>query len=1462
MEKKRWLQIVLALMALLAVGGTMLVNSPRVQERVSVTLATELENQIGTRVSLGGVRWLFPTDIIVDSISIDDQEGEKLLSIPHIAAKIEWKPLLKTWARGENLRISVRNIRIFRPHFNIYRNSSDSTFNYQFLVDAFASKKEQKEPSRLDLRINTLLIRHANVRMSSSQGEEGDSKLSPLNFQLKDLSTHLSLRTLTTDSLSFIVRELNFEENSGLQVDNIRFRFVGNKQGGALAGFNLELPQSSLHLDTLWATWNPLLLKGKLHSSYVTPADLACLLPELKDFKERVYLHADFIGGPSRFNLKEVNVKTEDNAIAIDLGGTASRLTEADAEINLHLNKAMLARQGWKLIEEQYPALFALVPKEVVRIGDVTVKGELKLSQVLSNATLQAYTDAGLLKAKVDVNAQGYYKASVDGLNVNIAKILPTSPLTYTNLKLKAEGNTKSGMFRGTASQTHLLGYEYQKINLEGGYEEELYNATIDVDDPNGRMMLRAQYDDTHLIPKYELEVKVDSLDLHAMKLVDIHEGRSFSTHVTASLKGHDIDQMTGKVIIDYLTKHQEGEDYVMNDIIFNSHYPDSKFLTMGSEFADVTVRGNFAYSTLLSSLQAHLHEYLPSLCTGENHRMGNNLCQASVSIKNTRPLQELLLIPVSIGQQATIKAELYDHNKWASLDIEVPQLNYDGGSITNVDLRLRTISDTAKVYAYGTIHTENGVHIHADLDVKAKADRMTLFTEWYSNPNDGRLAGDFKTSAILSRNDVGALEVAVKSDDSYAVINYEKWALAPFDLNIEPQRITLNNFHFEHDSTQYLNINGAITQAPEDTLSVALNNVDLGYLLSLVKLEGISFGGMISGNINASALQSSLPMVEARINAQDFSFCKGVMGDADINAHWNSDSARLEFIADINETLQDTTRVNGMYSIKDDELMLDIEANNTDISFLNDLTSSFIDNVDGHANGHLLLGGKLNNLDMEGVLLADANLRLVPTNTYYTISDSIRFKPGKIQLQNITLLDRSKNKAILNGVVNHKRISTFDYDIRINADNVMGIDLANETGEESFYTTIYGTGNVHVNGGPGKPLHVEINAETERESVFALNLAGQSETTAESFITFRDRSSKRNTPTSTIRTRRQRNPQEAEGPLQLDIIANITPDAKLKLVMDPATDDHISAKGSGELRIETKDEQLNLFGRYVISHGEYRFNLQDLITRNFTVLEGSYVDFNGDPMGAELDITARYVAPLAKLQDLSPELTGSVQANCLLHIGGRLNAPDLTFNIELPRASEEHKAILRSYTATEEQRNLQFIYLLAMGRFYTQDMAQVDQGARMETFLSSTISGQINNLISNFIDNDNWNFSGNIRTENLMGETTAETWDNMEIEGMLEGRLLNNRLLINGNFGYRNNPIYATNFIGDFDMRYLLTNELSIKGYSKTNDRYFTKTALTTQGLGLLYQRDFNFFWPKNKNEKKETRRSKRKQD
>ena len=72
---------------------------------------------------------------------------------------------------------------------------------------------------------------------------------------------------------------------------------------------------------------------------------------------------------------------------------------------------------------------------------------------------------------------------------------------------------------------------------------------------------------------------------------------------------------------------------------------------------------------------------------------------------------------------------------------------------------------------------------------------------------------------------------------------------------------------------------------------------------------------------------------------------------------------------------------------------------------------------------------------------------------------------------------------------------------------------------------------------------------------------------------------------------------------------------------------------------------------------------------------------------------------------------------------------------------------------------------------------------------------------------------------------------------------MLNNRLLLNGQFGYRDNATTATtSFIGDFDVQYLLTpsGSIAVKMYNQTNDRYFTRSSLNTQGLGIILKKDF----------------------
>ena len=184
---------------------------------------------------------------------------------------------------------------------------------------------------------------------------------------------------------------------------------------------------------------------------------------------------------------------------------------------------------------------------------------------------------------------------------------------------------------------------------------------------------------------------------------------------------------------------------------------------------------------------------------------------------------------------------------------------------------------------------------------------------------------------------------------------------------------------------------------------------------------------------------------------------------------------------------------------------------------------------------------------------------------------------------------------------------------------------------------------------------------------------------------------------------------------------------------------------------------------------------------------------------------------------------------------------------LELPNERDEIQALVRNYIPTDEQMNMQILYLLSIGKFYTPEYVDVQQNSNMmSSMLSSTLSGQLNNALSHIIDNSNWNVGTNL-------STGQKGWTDMEFEGVLSGQLLNNRLLINGNFGYRDNPMANTNFVGDFEAEWLVnrSGDIRLKAYNETNDRYYTRTNLTTQGIGIIFKKDFKrwsdlLFWNK----------------
>ncbi|MBQ4138516.1 MAG: translocation/assembly module TamB domain-containing protein, partial [Muribaculaceae bacterium] len=88
--------------------------------------------------------------------------------------------------------------------------------------------------------------------------------------------------------------------------------------------------------------------------------------------------------------------------------------------------------------------------------------------------------------------------------------------------------------------------------------------------------------------------------------------------------------------------------------------------------------------------------------------------------------------------------------------------------------------------------------------------------------------------------------------------------------------------------------------------------------------------------------------------------------------------------------------------------------------------------------------------------------------------------------------------------------------------------------------------------------------------------------------------------------------------------------------------------------------------------------------------------------------------------------------------------------------------------------------------------------------------------------------------------------FSDMEVDLALSSQLLNNRLLFNGNFGYRDNTYNTknSNFIGDFDIEYLINpkGSLRLKAYNHFNDQnYYVRNAMTTQGVGIVFKHDFD---------------------
>ena len=1403
-----WTLIVLYLLLIV------LMHLPSVQTFLGKEVAEALADKFGTKVEVGKVNLGFFNRIIIDDVMMYDQQGDSLIYASRLSAKIDYMAATQG-------KISVSSAQIFGLRANLYRQTAKSPANFQFVLDSLASK-DTTQHKPLDLHIGSLIIRRGAIAYNQRDVAPRSGIFSPQHIRVSELSSHILLNHVTDNSIDLLLKKLSFKDESGFKLQSLHFKLQADRQKATLKEFRLLMPRSELVLDDLKATYRfegkrfipeSLRFEGGIQQSKITFADVASLVPALRHFDDAVFVSSRFSGTAKSISVPSLNLRTGSGSINLQARGSYSHASSHPAW-NADIANLNLSPAGVEFLAENLGSKVK-IPKEIQRLGTIHLTGKAKGYEKVLSAKGNIETDAGNISLQA-VKNDDRIKASVDTRGVNLGRILDNRKLGTVVAKIDAHGTMKHIFAKGNIARFDYGNYDFHNIEIDGDYDMKALRGTASIADPNVNLSVKGDY---HLGSRlYALDAAINHL-----------------RPTVLGMKMHDPSYSLDNISISANNKGKEGH------------------LDVEAPFVSLYARGQYDLTTIYGSIMRLVADKLPTIPGISKHAAkGYNDFTLQANITSAEVLQRMFGLPLSLSLPVHINGNISDAEKNVNLYINAPNFSWDGSAFHDANIELNTIGDSLRMEArisQGLPYEKAPVYrLRA-----AAADNNLSTLLYYANqssklPITGKI--DARTQFFTSDN--GATGVHVTVNPSEIMLGEKKWLLNPADIIYRKNELTVDMLNFSHGD-QHIIINGKATPQASDSIVADLKDVDVAYILNLVNFHSVDFAGKASGKAVVKSIFQT-PEAYANLDVKDFVFENGPLGTLHAKAAYDNQEGQINIDATAEDGPEHLTVINGYVSPKRNYIDLGIEAHNTSLKFMENFCGSFLNNVEAWCKGKLNVVGDLKNINLVGDVVAHGRMHMKQLGTDYTFNHlRAHAIPDDIQFEGDSIYDSHYNGkhshfALIRGGIHHKHLTRLSYDLDIDANNFLGFDT-HEFGDDTFYGTVFATGTVGIHGKSGETI-IDIDATPEPHSIFVYNVASPDAISAGSFIHWNDATPYIYRPYSpdNDKDKKKDSSSNFSSDMRINFLVNTNPNLTLKLMMDDQTGDYITLNGNGVIRANYYNKGgLDMFGNYVVDHGQYKLTIQNIIKKDFDFQPGGTIAFGGDPYNAPLNLQAKYTVNGVPLSDLNigrSFSSNNIRVDCLMDITGTPGAPKVDFSMDLPTVNSDAKQMIYSVINSQEEMNQQVLYLLGIGRFYTQtknnqtseDASQQSQTSlAMQSLLSGTISQQINNVLSSFVNSSNWNFGANISTGN-------EGFNNAEYEGILSGRLLNNRLLFNGQFGYRDNANATQSFIGDFDLRYLIfpNGNLSIHVYNQTNDRYFTRNSLNTQGVGLIMKKDF----------------------
>lgn len=1282
--------------------------------------------------------------------------------------------------------------------------------------------------------------------------------LDPSHITLTDMGVKLDSLYYEGRNMKAIISRFVLKERSGLEIVSTEGRFVSNDKAIRVPFLRLSTLDSYIELNAS-ADWNVLDMKdeGLLSARLMVDigkSDMVRFLGNMDENfvqkypSEPLRIRTGIDGDLNRMKLTtlsaelpgaiELFAKGELTNLADSLqrGGEITLETETkDLNFITALMEGVVIPYGTRLEGKFSMAgskvgtdLLLMQPEsKVVALTDT-------IPITVDQDTLSISDDfkmerAARLFAKYDL-ARDSYKAEIAINSLNLHQFLPNDSLLTLSARLHAQGEGLDFMSPrtsfsadGSIDRFHYGGYNLSGIKLSASLQKQQANAVLLIN--NRAMDLHAHLDGAlkHNDVAATLNLDISRLDWQALHLVENHLqttqqiGVTFSSNlknkyvVDASMKNVTVTTPkrtfhTKDLYLGFATAIDSTQVYLRSGDL------DLKLLGEGpieriSRQADVLMKKLALQWEHKHIDQEEIKQYLPGLCLQISSGTDNPICNylSMMGLSYNRLFMDMDSSPADgLNGEAYLYGLRTDSLVLDTIYLDVQQdvegIKFLSGVVNGpkpgqeaFDVSLEGsvgINNAQLLVQYLNARKQQGVYMGVMADLRRRGIRLHLFPE---HPTLVYRPFTVNKDNYIFLTDRGRIHANVNlHDDAGSGLSFytnREDTIASQDMTFELTRINLKEFR------------RILPYMPdvEGWIGAEAHYIESGpYMMvsSDLKVDEFKYEGSPLGNWELSGV-----------------YLPGDEKDHHVDGY-------------IRHNNKEIAHLGGIYVASPDgvsNLSADVEFEHFPLNVINPFVPDNMVELDGDIDGTLAMKGDPSKPLLNGELSLDSVTMFMPDMSalFRFDNEPVQMVNSKMMFKDFDIFTKGKTPFTINGSVDFSNLERMMVDLKMKANNYELLN-APRTKRALVYGKMYVDFDATLRG-PVDELMMRGNMNVLGKTDFTYVLKDSPLTVNDrlnemvTFVNFNDTTE---VADETIQ------PVSLNG---MDIAMTMHIDQAVQARVDLTSDgsNYMLLEGGGDLSFQyTPQEEMLLNGRYSLISGEMKYEIPVIPLKTFNIQNGSYVEWTGNVMNPQLNITATERVRATVSEDgQSPRM---VSFDVGLVLSQRLENLGMAFTLSAP----EDASVQDQLSAmSPEERGKLAVTMLVTGMYMAEG--------------NSTGGFNMNNALNSFLQSEISNIAGKALDISL----GMETVDNAEDGGkrtdynfQFAKRFWNNRfrIVIGGKVSTGNTAQQDETFIDNVSIEYRLDNSGTryIKLFHDKNYESVLEGEIIETGVGIVLRK------------------------